>query len=52
MVYGLLGIIILALCVKIYLMKKSAREISAEFESRLKTDTNTLIGISSRDKDM
>lgn len=52
MVYGLLGIIIIALCVKIYFMKKSAREISAEFESRLKTDTNTLIGISSRDKDM
>ncbi|MGN0701513.1 MAG: sensor histidine kinase [Oscillospiraceae bacterium] len=52
MVYGLLGIIIIALCVKIYLLKKSAREISAEFESRLKTDTNTLIGISSRDGDM
>lgn len=52
MVYGLLGIIIIALCVKIYLLKKSAREISAEFESRLKTDTNTLIGISSRDRGM
>lgn len=52
MVYGLLGIIIIALCVKIYLLKKSAREISAEFKSRLKTDTNTLIGISSRDRDM
>lgn len=52
MVYGLLGLIIIALCVKIFLMKKSAREISAEFADRLNTDTNTLIGISSRDKDM
>lgn len=52
MVYSLLGIIIIALCVKIYLMKKSAREISKEFADRLQTDTNTLIDISSRDKDM
>ena len=52
MVYSLLGIIIIALCVKIYLMKKSAREISREFADRLQTDTNTLIGISSNDKDM
>lgn len=52
MVYSLLVIIIIALCVKIYLMKKSAREISKEFADRLKTDTNTLIDISSRDKDM
>lgn len=52
MVYSLLGIIIIALCIKIYLLKKSAREISKEFADRLKTDTNTLIGISSRDKDM
>ncbi|MGN0576636.1 MAG: sensor histidine kinase [Ruminococcus sp.] len=52
MVYSLLGIIIIALCVKIYLMKKSAREISKEFADRLQTDTNTLIGISSNDKHM
>lgn len=52
MVYGLLCIIILALCVKIYLMKKSAREIANEIADRLQTDTNTLIDISSRDKDM
>ncbi|MBR1750507.1 MAG: HAMP domain-containing histidine kinase, partial [Ruminococcus sp.] len=52
MVYGLLGIIIIALCVKIYLMKRSAREIANEFADRLQTDTNTLIDISSHDKDM
>lgn len=50
--FGLLGLIIIALCVKIYLLKKSAREIAAEFADRLQTDTNSLIGISSRDKDM
>lgn len=52
MVYGLLCIFIIALCLKIYLMKKSAREIANEFSDRLQTDTNTLIDISSRDKDM
>jgi len=50
--FGLLGLIIIALCVKIYLLKKSAREIAAEFADRLQTDTNSLIGISSRDRDM
>ncbi len=52
MVYGLLCAVIAALCIKIYLLKKTAREISDGFEDRLKTDTNTLINISSRDKDM
>ena len=52
MFYGLLCIIIIALCVKIYLLKKSAREIASEFADRLKTDTNTLIYISYHDKDM
>ena len=33
-------------------MKKSSREIADEFADRLQTDTNTLIGISSHDKDM
>ncbi|MBO5319894.1 MAG: HAMP domain-containing histidine kinase [Ruminococcus sp.] len=52
MIYGLLGIIIIVLCLKIYLMKRSARDIANEFADRLKTDTNTLIYISSHDKDM
>ena len=41
-----------SLGVKIYLMKRSAREISEAFADRLQTDTNTLIDISSGDKDM
>ena len=55
MVYVLVGIlsaIVIALCIKIYVLKKSAREIAEKFADRLKTDTNTLIDISSRDKDM
>lgn len=43
---------ILFLSVRIFLLKKSAKEISEAFAEKLKTDTNTVIGISSRDKDM
>ena len=54
MVYCLLcaAVIIILLCVKIYLLKKSAREISDQFADRLKNDTNNLIYISSSDRDM
>lgn len=52
MVYGLLGVLLIAAVVKIILLKKSAKEISDAFADRLETDTNTLIDISSRDKDM
>ena len=55
MVYGLVGIlfaIVVTLCLKIYVLKKSAREIAGAFADRLQTDTNTLIDISSSDKDM
>ncbi len=47
-----LCIIIVALCVKIRILQKSAREIEISFTDRLMTETNTLIGISSRDKYM
>lgn len=55
MVYGLLCvavIVIIALSIKIFLMRRSAVEIAEAFADRLKTDTNTLIDISSRDKKM
>jgi signal transduction histidine kinase len=45
-------LIIIALCIKIYLLQKAAREIEEAFADRLITDTNTLIAISSRDKHM
>ena len=40
------------LAVKVYLMQKAAREIAQEFADKLKTDTNTLISISTRDRAM
>ena len=54
MIYCLLcaAVIIILLCVKIILLKKSAREISSQFADRLENDTNNLIYISTGDKDM
>lgn len=49
---GILIIIIAILALRLYLMQKSAREIRQEFAKRLQTDTNTLIGISSRSRSM
>lgn len=48
----LLGIISAALAIKIFLLKKSTREISASLREKLSEDTNTLIDISSADRDM
>lgn len=44
------GIVILL--IKIYLMKKSAREIKEKIAERMSADTNTLIDISSSDRDI
>lgn len=44
--------IILFLCLRLSLIKRSAREIRKQFAQKLSMDTNTCIGISSRDKDM
>ena len=43
---AVIGILVL----KIYLLRKSVREIEDGFAERLTTDTNTLIDISSHDK--
>ncbi len=51
-IIALLIIVIIVLGLKIYLMQKSAKEIEENFTDRLKTETNTLIDISSRDKYM
>lgn len=45
-------IVILLLIIKIYLLKKSAREIKNQIAEKLSADTNTLIDISSGDRDM
>lgn len=44
--------LIILMMIKIYLMKKSAREIKNQLAERLSADTNTLIGISSGDKNL
>ncbi|MBE6595955.1 MAG: HAMP domain-containing histidine kinase [Ruminococcaceae bacterium] len=51
-VITLLSITIAVLAVKILTLQRAAREITVAFSERLSTDTNTLIGISSRDKHM
>lgn len=49
---GILLLAVLALGAKVYVLRKSAREIAVAFQDRLETDTNTLIDISSRDRYM
>lgn len=46
----ILLLVITALILKIYLLRKSVKEIEEGFMERLGTDTNTLIDISSRDR--
>lgn len=43
----ILLITVFILCLKICLMRKSAREIEEAFRDRLETETNTLIDIAS-----
>ena len=50
--FGICALIILLLCAKILLMRKAAYEIQEGISYRLKTDTNTLLDIASRDKAM
>lgn len=49
---GALVLAVLLLAGKVFLLRKSAREIETAFADRLTTDTNTLIDISSRDGTM
>ncbi len=49
---GLAAIVTVALGVKTYAMKKSARELADCFSFALKNDTNQGVTLSSRDKDM
>lgn len=51
-VIAVLAVIIVMLAAKIYMMRKTAREIGEAFQDRLETDTNTRIGISGNDKYM
>ena len=48
----ILAAVILALCIKIYVIRKATEEIRKELAEKLAVETNTLITISSRDKYM
>lgn len=48
----ILTIAVIALGVKVYVMRKAAKEICTELSEKLKSDTNTLISISTEDKIM
>lgn len=47
-----LALLVLALLIKLYFLRKTAQEISDGINERLTEETNTLIGISSRDRAM
>ena len=48
--FGLLCNIILALIIKIFLMKKDIHAIATDFHEKLKSDTNTLLTLSGNDE--
>ena len=48
-IIGILLLIIFALAVKVYFLRRAAQEIAEAFRDRLAADTNTLIDISTRD---
>ena len=48
----ILFIILLFAIIKIYIMKKSMKEIAVSFSNILQSDTNTLITITTKDKDI
>lgn len=50
MLNGLLGIAVVFLCIKIYLLKKDMKEVSIELREHLSNESNTLIPSPSRDK--
>lgn len=49
---ALLAVVVLFLMIKLYLMKRSAREIKEQIAEKLASETNTLITISGADRDM
>ena len=51
-IIGILIVIIILLIIKLYIIKKSAREITEDYIKKVKTNTNTQLRISSHDKDM
>ncbi len=51
-IFSIMTAVIILLLLKIHALRKSAKEIETAFADRLMTDTNTLIDISSADRNM
>lgn len=51
-IIGILFFVVLILSLKIFIMRKSINEIQTDFAEKLTTDTNTVISISSNDKEI
>ena len=51
-IFFVMAVTVVFLTVKVCLMKKAAKEITSDFSKLLNSDTNAVIGISIRDKDM
>ncbi len=49
---GILLVFIIALVIKLYLLRKAARELAEGFADRMATGSNTLLDLSCRDKEM
>ena len=51
-IIGILFLVILILSLKIFIIRKSIKEIQTGFSEKLTTDTNTVISVSSNDKEI
>ena len=51
-IIGIMFLVILILSLKIFIMRKSINKIQTDFSEKLTTDTNTVISISSNDKEI
>ena len=51
-IIGILFLVILIFSFKVFIMRKSIKEIQTDFTEKLTTDTNTVISISSNDKEI
>ena len=50
--FVLIGLILILLVIKLYILKKSVKEITSSLDNVLSVDTNNIITVSSRDKDI
>lgn len=51
-IIGIMFLVILVFSFKVFIMRKSIKEIQTDFSEKLTTDTNTVISVSSNDKEI